>query len=707
MRRIPLPQPLRRFGMIAVLLFSCLGSGAPAAAQPQLYGGTTDVVVVEVPVQVVRDGQPVRGLAADDFEIYEGRKKQKITGFEVMDLAAPVPAGMTVAVVPAAARRHFLLLFDLSFSEPKAILKARAAATTVLDQLHPTDLVAVSTYSASHGPQLILGFTSDRGQVEAALENLGMPELINRSGDPLQLYVTAFRDELSQQGGRQASLGKEKDEKIKAWLEDMEHLNRPGELATRRNEVSAFTDSFADLAKMMSSVSGRKHVVYLSEGFDSSILIGTTDVGEIDRMQKEVTEPINKKINSELRFGDSQAIGDFEKMLEQFRRADCVVQSVDIGGLRAGSDLGFERRGGTDTLLAMARDTGGDLYQNFNDLGEAMRQMLERTGVTYILSFQPEEVRRDGAYHDLRVELKNRSRGTRLAHRSGYYAPKPYSQMAPAERQLQAAGQVMSGGDPGLLPTSVLVAPFPGGDRANVPVVVEVDGRALLSGITPGTSLLAEVYVYALDVMGTVHDFTAQTVGLDLAKLEMALLQGGFRFVGHLDLQPGEYSVRVLVRNGVTGASGLRIVPLTVPAAAVQPALLAPFFPQPLATWPTVREAPRAGKAQAAYPFRMKEEPYVPAPRPVLVPGQETRIALIGWHLEGDLRATARITAADGREVGTGEIRLLDRESGETERLAATFRPPSLPPGEYRLAIRLTGAGGSVESPAAPFVIGE
>src|SRR5918996_4534836 len=112
-------------GVCLCLAVQCLVSQQPAAAQT--FSETTEVTVVEVPVQVVKDGEPVRGLTADNFEVYDGRKKQPVTGFEVLDLYS-APAAQTQAAaqsVPAAARRHFLMLFDLSFSEPKSIVKAR------------------------------------------------------------------------------------------------------------------------------------------------------------------------------------------------------------------------------------------------------------------------------------------------------------------------------------------------------------------------------------------------------------------------------------------------------------------------------------------------------------------------------------------------------------------------------------------------------
>ena len=102
----------------------------PAAAQ-QTFSESTNVVAVEVPVQVIKDGEPVRGLTAADFEVFDGRKKVPITGFEVLDLNTPVPAGSPAAAqVPVSGRRHFLMLFDLANSEPKSIVKAMRGPCT-------------------------------------------------------------------------------------------------------------------------------------------------------------------------------------------------------------------------------------------------------------------------------------------------------------------------------------------------------------------------------------------------------------------------------------------------------------------------------------------------------------------------------------------------------------------------------------------------
>jgi VWFA-related protein len=706
-----------------IALALCGLSLLPARAGAQAFGEVTDVVAVEVPVQVVRDGQPVRGLTAHDFEVFEGRKRQKVVGFEVVDLAAPVSsqaARTPPAPVPAAARRHFLLLFDLSFSEPRALAQARQAARgLVRERLAASDLVAVATYSAK-GSQIVLGFSPDRRQVDRAIDLVGLPEMIDRNPDPLKLMAAELRRELVGTDVKAAD--------NQNMLEGLEAALRESERATatqKKAQVTALSRSFAELARLMDSVVGRKYVVYLSEGFDSSVLTGTADQEEIDRINQSLTDGEFYNVDTTARYGNTEAGNDLARMLEEFRRADCVIQSVDIGGLRGDGDMNPQRRTGQDGLFLMAHDTGGELYRNFNDLGAAMDQMLQRTSVTYVLTLQPEGLRRDASFHRLRVELRNGPKGARVVHRPGYYAPKPFAKQSGVEKALQAASRILEGGDAGAIATAVLAAPFrrsePGEQRAYVPVLIEVDGKGLLAG-HEAPVIPAEIFIYALDGQGSVHDFQTQTVGLEVSKTGEALRRTGLKFFGHVDLEPGEYSLRVLVRNGATGAFGLRVVPLTVPAPAqvgqigqvgqaapVGPVLLPPFFPEPAGRWVLVPEAQREGETRPDYPFLLGGEPFVPAASPVLGAGEEARLELVGWNLgEGDLRAAARVTTADGREMPAGTLSLGKREPGTgaaPDRLVATFRTADLQPGEYRLAVQLTGPAGAVTSAPLPFTV--
>ncbi|HEY4596969.1 MAG TPA: hypothetical protein VIJ02_11245, partial [Thermoanaerobaculia bacterium] len=255
---------------------------APGFSQ-QTFSGATQVVVVEVPVQVVKDGEPVRGLTANDFELYDGRKKVPVTGFEVLDLAAPMAAG--APPVPVSARRHFLLMFDLSFSEPKSIVKARQAAQKVVNDLHPTDLVAVATYTSLQGPQLVIGFTPDRQQIATAIETLGLPKLVDRSADPLKLVLSQEQRNSatapqppSVPRGAGAGVQAAREEAILDTLGTFATAAEHADRSAKQQMVSNLTRSFSDFAGLMAEVEGRKYVVYLSEGFDASLVSGKSNI---------------------------------------------------------------------------------------------------------------------------------------------------------------------------------------------------------------------------------------------------------------------------------------------------------------------------------------------------------------------------------------------------------------------------------------------
>ena len=683
------------------------GQTPPPPASPPAPGfsATTQVLSVEVPVQVVRDGEPVRGLQAGDFEVWEGRRRLPITGFEVLDLAATA-AGRT-ASVPSAARRHFLLLFDLAFSEPKAIVRARRAAAGLLSELHPTDLVAVATYSASRGPQLVLGFTADRRQIEGALGGLGLYDLTASAADPLRLVLQEVL------GADNAAVGAAprvaRDPLAEATdpgvLSRIEGITKPVEQADRsalKTRVELFSRALSELARQMAAVEGRKHLVFLSEGFDVALLQGTSDPEQLQAMREEALNGESWRINPEERYGTTETANAIERMLEEFRRADCTIQAVDIGGVRAGADQGAPRLGGRDSLLVMARGTGGELYESYNDLGAAMSRMLKRTGVTYVLAVQPERTGPETEFHRLQVKV---DKPGRAVYRPGYYPPKPYAEQDPIEKLLAAANQVMSGEESDAIAAAVLAVPFrAAGEKAYVPVVIEVGGATLLAGPQPA-SLPVEIYAYALDEVGAVHDFFTQTVGLDLTKAGAPLRQGGLKFFGHLDLLPGDYSLRVLVRNAANGVSGLKVAALHVPAfTAAEPVLLPPFVPEPPNRWLMVREQLKEG-AQPPYPFLLRNQPFVPAALPALPPGREVRLVVAGYNLGGSpWKGEAAVAAADGREIPAGSLEITDRRAGSEgapDRAVATFRlPAELKPGEYTLRIRVTGPAGSAASAA-------
>ena len=705
-----------RKSLCFALTLVALLPAAPAAAQQQRRGfsDVTTVVVVEVPVYVTKDGEPVRGLTVDNFEVTDGRKVQKITAFDVIDLAQPLTP-QQAAQLPVAGRRHFLLLFDLAFSDPEGIFRARDAAKKVISgQLQPTDLAAVALYTASRGPSIVLGFTSDRRQIETAIDTLGVPQLVGRGADPLGLMVSTSPASGAMQAtepGSTGGIGGGSEARIEAVTEFLQAASTAeGKInaATLQNSVTAFSRALTDFAKLMGTVDGTKHVVYFSEGYDSSAVQG-------EGMTVEQSAAIEHgevwEVNTDDVYGSGRQQNDVAAMLEELRRANCVVQAVDVARLKSGHEE-RPRASGQDSLLQMAKATGGELYANYTDLSQAMGKVFQRTSVTYLLAFQPEGLKQDGAFRKLKVRLKDAPGGAKLSYRPGYYTPKPMPQLTALERRFQTAAEILGGEPGGPLGASVLATPFrTAGPNSYVPVLVEVNGPALLAG-QKDKALVTEIFAYAIDGEGSIQGYFTQNLGLDLTKVEAQLKQSGLKFYGDLDLPPGEYSIRVLVRNAQTGAHSLQVVPLVVPAYdQAGPVVLPPLFPEAQGKWLLTRETQAAGAPQPEYPFIIGQEPFIPASKPVLAANQGVKIAVMAYNLgNGDVRAEAGVLRADGQPIAGGALQVTERQRGGgrgPDRLVGTFTPSGLPPGEYLLRVTVTdGASGTAQSSSIPFVVG-
>src|ERR1700686_4414615 len=101
---------------VCVLSFTAVAVAVAIGEQTGSQGGVREsasVTVVEIPVNVIgKDGKPVAGLKAADFELYDDGKKQPINGVDVIDLSrtVAVPSGATATTMETAARRHWLII---------------------------------------------------------------------------------------------------------------------------------------------------------------------------------------------------------------------------------------------------------------------------------------------------------------------------------------------------------------------------------------------------------------------------------------------------------------------------------------------------------------------------------------------------------------------------------------------------------------------
>src|SRR3954468_7591406 len=132
-----------------------------AAVLPLMEQETIKVHLVEVPVTVIdHAGNPIRGLKAENFELFEDGKRQKITAFDAIDFASTESVSAISPLNPNA-RRSFFLVFDLVDAQRGSIPRARAAARQfVATNVLPHDLVAVA-FIDQKGLHQVTALTTD------------------------------------------------------------------------------------------------------------------------------------------------------------------------------------------------------------------------------------------------------------------------------------------------------------------------------------------------------------------------------------------------------------------------------------------------------------------------------------------------------------------------------------------------------------------
>lgn len=575
-----------RFAAVAVLFVA-------AAALGQVHE-TVNVHLVEVPVTVVdAGGNPIRGLTAANFEIVDGKTARPVATFDTIDFASPASVSAVSPLNPAA-RRSFLLLFDLSYSQPNSLERARDAARRfVKDIVQRRDLVAVATIDADRGLRLLTAFTTDRQLTAAAIDE----PFSFHAADPLQIANTSAYtgvDVMSNTKGAAVDPGVVGD-----------HMKNMIELATRSNEdfvrrrVEKEIASLDELARTLRAVSGRKQIVLLSEGFDARTLAGRDARESSDDMQElsQVASGAFYRADVDARFGNTASQTLLGRMAKTFRGSDVVLHAIDIHGVRVQNDVAEgatlnSNRG----LYALARPTGGDVFQNSNDLGSNFARLLHEQEVVYVLGFRaPAE--QAGAFHELTVRLVGVPKSARISHRAGYYEDGGESRQ---ERTLTNAEIVMNDIPQSGLRVDALAAVFPQrGGPARVPVILQVDCAEALKNARDNR-LPVEVFLYAFDRDGIVRDRAYQQIGIDLTKVGDRLRDGGLKYYGSLSLPEGEYAIKALVRAGEATRRGFARTDVVVPKAGdVAVAALVP-----------VDEHPRAVLIKGTTNAPWEEEPF-------------------------------------------------------------------------------------------------
>ena len=161
---------MRRSIIAAALLLA-----ANALGQRKLVE-TIEVHVVNVDVVVTdREGNRVRGLTKDDFELYEDKRPQTITNFYEArdDVLAPAAQAPAAAPSPPEQRQHrrFAFFVDNDSLHPTVRKEVIASLHKFVDaNFRPGDEASVISFNRA--PKIVAPLMSDKATILKAIDDI-------------------------------------------------------------------------------------------------------------------------------------------------------------------------------------------------------------------------------------------------------------------------------------------------------------------------------------------------------------------------------------------------------------------------------------------------------------------------------------------------------------------------------------------------------
>jgi VWFA-related protein len=566
---------------------------------------TTNLVQVDATV-TDKNGKQVTSLTADDFEITENGKPQKITNFNYISAASPAAVstptpskkdskGNVPLLPPAAALRPeqvhravALVVDDLRMSAESLNAARESLRKYINQQLQPGDLVAIIRTSTGVGS--LQQFTNDRQQLMTAVDHL---KTIARADGRAGAFTSAnLLDRIESQvsegfaGDDEASADRRKREALASGA--LGATLRASD-ADRSETINEFRDKLLTVGTLgalnfvvrgLRDLPGRKAVVLFSDG----IFIFSSDAGDRNaRVLTALRQLIDRANRSSVVFYTIDARGlqtaNFEAADNTAGGAASPANSGPVGAITGvgsitpelvGQKILSSRTGeifeGQNGLHYLADETGGLALINNNDLNRAIRRALEDIAGYYVIGYRPEESVFDPGtghrqFNKLNVKLKNHG-DYKIRSRSGFMGvPDDASRVAgrTASEQLVAALlSPFSASELDLQLSSFFINDETAGSA--VRSILRFDANKLTFTQQPDGQYEAVINILGV-TLGETGQIIDQVSRLEKIRVSPATLE---RFkaegmVGGLNVpvaKPGAYLLRVAVRDEHSGKIG-------------------------------------------------------------------------------------------------------------------------------------------------------
>ncbi len=411
--------------------FFCVGvdgQTAPATGVLQMYTRrvTVDVVVTD------GKGKPVRGLTRDDFRVLEDGKQQTLRSFDahVLEHKDGPPPKLPALDLPPHTYANLVqapedgpvtvLLYDVLNTPAQSMPDAHAAMVKFIKGQPPGSRTAI--FVLGDRLRMLEGFTDDDTRLLAAINS----KAAGTQQSTLLLNGTTSGNALPDltQGNPTDPNADPTAVGPSSLIGQLNSMEQMEQVLQYRERIFATAEGFAEIARFLAALPGRKNLLWLSGSFPGSVLPDT------DLSVSGTSSEFGMTINADREI----------KIANDLLNASHVsVYPIDVRGLQTNSfysagnnvrvtpnsppkinSFANQQNAEHSTMDTIADNTGGHAFYNTNGLAQAMQQAIDQGSVYYTLTYSPANPKFDGGIRHIKVELDKD--GYQLSYRKSYYA---------------------------------------------------------------------------------------------------------------------------------------------------------------------------------------------------------------------------------------------------------------------------------------------